>query len=163
MLKLPLFVASRPSDIVVSNYFLGEFEADLLRINERGMVWEYELKASLSDFRADFKKERYGNNKHERLKDGKHTSNYFSFVAPEGMIPLEEVPAYAGLIVYSVTESGFLDLRVSRHPKKLHKRPFEDFRNVAMKLAFRDYNTRRTSIFKCLNAIDRRKRRRTEQ
>jgi hypothetical protein len=162
LLKLPLFIVSTANDIVLSNYFLGAFEADMIRINKNGMVWEYELKASLSDFRADFRKTRYGKNKHDLLREGKHISNYFVFVVPKGIIPREEIPDYAGLIEYSVSKSGYLDLRTVKKEKRLHKRPYEDFRNVAMKLAFRDYNTRRNNIYKCYNAIEKRAKKRQE-
>lgn len=44
------------ADIVLPNFFYGNHEADLLRINNADFVYEYEIKISRADFFADFKK-----------------------------------------------------------------------------------------------------------
>jgi hypothetical protein len=76
--------------------FMFEGQQDLLSVTGRGLVIEYEVKISRSDFRRDAKKwkavafdnvEVYAQN----------LPNRFFYVCPEGLIKVEELPAYAGL------------------------------------------------------------------
>ena len=92
--------------VLIPNYTpAGWFEADLWRINRSGLCVEYEIKVSRADFRGDQKKEdRHAwrglreSNKHARLQLGDERGpNQFYFVAPEGVIPPEEIPEFAGL------------------------------------------------------------------
>lgn len=92
----------------------GLQECDVISISKADYIYEYEVKISRSDFKQDFKKP-----KHEMITEGKHTSNryvyvgknknkekdiwyhvpnYFYFVVPEGLVSVDEVPDYAGLI-----------------------------------------------------------------
>lgn len=78
----------------------GWYEADILSITQAGYIYEYEIKTSISDFKADFKNKRY---KH-MLLDGKLKKSYeniprkFFFVCPEGLLDVNDIPPYAGLI-----------------------------------------------------------------
>ena len=95
---------------------VGMDEADVLGINRNGYMYEFEIKRSRSDFRAEFKNKEH---KHEKLrnrnavkvydewKNGKRTGkkyeciiipNRYYFVCPIGLIKLDEVPNHAGLI-----------------------------------------------------------------
>ena len=99
----------------------GLAECDVLRITGSGMTYEYEIKVSISDFKADFKKTRkhlilqglHKTNPHkwnypgggidtEEVLQERHGSvdrcNYFYYVTKEGLIKESEVPKYAGLI-----------------------------------------------------------------
>lgn len=86
----------------------GMQECDVLSISKADFIYEYEVKVSRSDFKADFKKP-----KHMLINEGKYIKesnkkgikqvwylvpNYFYFVVPENLISIEEVPIYAGLI-----------------------------------------------------------------
>ena len=84
-------------DIVIENYFHNYFEADCLRLTSNNQLIEYEIKISLPDFKADLKKERYGKVKHTEIKEGRHVNRFF-FVCPKGLIAIEDVPKYAGLV-----------------------------------------------------------------
>lgn len=98
----------------------GLAECDVLRITGSGMTYEYEIKISRSDFRADFKKIY----KHEVLQgklknEVKYSewykadideewlnenngsvgrTSYFYYCCPTNLIKESEVPKYAGLI-----------------------------------------------------------------
>jgi hypothetical protein len=85
----------------------GFAECDVLRITESNIVYEYEIKNSRSDFKADFKKVY----KHDRLSGRKDRDqeyikwngnpgrpNHFYYVCREGLIQASEVPEYSGLI-----------------------------------------------------------------
>lgn len=75
----------------------GFYEADILAITKSMIVTEVEVKISVSDYKADFKK----THKHDRLKnpvnDGwRCTPSRFYYACPSGLI--QEVPEYAGLL-----------------------------------------------------------------
>lgn len=97
----------------------GYDEADLMSVSGTMMVYEFEVKISRSDFKADFKKDF----KHKRLSgelpllSGWKIPNRFYYVCPEGMIRIDEVPVYAGLIY--VEPAGFLN-EVKKAPM-IHK------------------------------------------
>lgn len=69
-------------------------ECDVLAVTRSGYATEYEIKRTRSDFFADFKKP-----KHREMKKGSGGKiSRFYYVCPKGMIKLDEVPEYAGLI-----------------------------------------------------------------
>ena len=92
-------------------------EADVLGINSSGVIYEFEVKISRGDFLQEFKSKV---KKHKLYSEGKYTHrthghgerskimevvidvpNRYYFACPEGMIRLDEVPSYAGLIYVS--------------------------------------------------------------
>ena len=75
-------------------FFTPKWEIDLLRVTRSNLIVEYEIKVSKKDFFADFKKK----SKHEKLLKGVDCPNRFFYVVPEGLIDLEKIPSYAGLI-----------------------------------------------------------------
>lgn len=103
----------RTQNRVFPNVYLGHFEADILEITKSGYSYEYEVKVSRSDFKKDLLKRKQtlgGLNvlKHLQLKIGNHV-NYFSYVVPEGLISIGEVPEFAGLIYVNSHEVKFSD------------------------------------------------------
>ncbi|MCA8829413.1 hypothetical protein [Hymenobacter pini] len=81
--------------VVVPNCCALTHEADVLVLRKTGYVAEYEVKVSRADFKADFRKL----SKHDFLKAGHQwCANEFWFACEEGLIQLDEVPEYAGLI-----------------------------------------------------------------
>lgn len=99
----------------------GLAECDVLRITGSNLTYEYEIKTSRSDFKADFKKERkhlilqglHKTNPHKWKYPGGetdteavlqerhgtvHRCNYFYYVCPSHLIKESEVPQYSGLI-----------------------------------------------------------------
>ena len=137
-----------PTDILIPNYYVGGYEADVYKISKAGITTEFEIKISKSDFKVDFSKGfiKYDGttiNKHDLISQGKRT-NKFYFVVPEGLILKEEVPEYAGLIY--CTKEGYL--KVIKNSKLLHKGShFEKDPNLYEKLLgnllFRERNASR--------------------
>lgn len=132
-------------DIILPNYYLGHWEADVLRIRRSGLVYEYEIKTSRADYFNDFKKE-FGNyhisagNKHNHLQGGQRKCNRFFFVVPSGLIKEEEVPDYAGLIYYKDGDYPGFDNRLQG--KLLCKKFPIDYEEIARKLSFRENQLR---------------------
>ena len=90
---------------IINNFFCGQIsgEADVFSLTNSLFSYEYEIKISRSDFRADFKK----TFKHKLLSKKADylpsatlymTANYFYYVTPKDLVKVEEVPEYAGLI-----------------------------------------------------------------
>ena len=96
--------------------FLGE--ADMFLVRPSGYAEEFEVKCTLADYNADFKKCR----KHSKLKILEEHGgdkpiripNRFSYVVPAGLIT--SVPSYAGLFWYADGR-----LRCKKYPPLLHK------------------------------------------
>jgi hypothetical protein len=94
----------------ISNAFIFgiDWESDFFCVNREGWAFEFEVKVSRSDFKADLKKKR-----HQILLSGLNipqwNANYtgrvknfipnrFYYVVPKGLVTLAELPEYAGLI-----------------------------------------------------------------
>lgn len=113
------FLAKKKINFIVPNVNLYySYESDLVSVSGAKFVSEYEIKISVSDFRAEFKNKRH---KHTNLSDQKITSvipNYFFFVFPVGLWLEKEqylkIPEYAGLI--TVGE----EVRVIKKAPRLH-------------------------------------------
>jgi hypothetical protein len=91
-----------------------DIEMDIMSISKSGLIYEFEVKVSKSDFKADSLKRKWG----YYLKYGfeKLTPNYFSYVCAKSMLSLVEIPEFAGLYYY---EDG--ELIEIRKPKRIHK------------------------------------------
>lgn len=102
----------------------GFAECDVIRITNSEIVYEYEIKNSRADFKADFKKEY----KHSRLsgavdKDNEYIEwkghpgrpNHFYYVCRKDLIKPSEVPEYAGLI-YVLNNN----IEIQKKAPKLH-------------------------------------------
>jgi hypothetical protein len=119
----------------------GVGKADLLSVTKAQLVHEVEIKSSVADFQRDFEEKTY---KHHALENqkGYRTANYFWFGVPDGLVEVEDVPAYAGLLY--VTEAGGVDVmrRAPRiHGKKLRER---DRAYIERGLTLRYWKTRLT-------------------
>ena len=95
---------------------VGWWEADVFELTDAGYWREYEIKTSRADFRNDAKKRKVGRverNKHDLLA-ARDVSGpcQFWFVCPAGLIPVAEVPEWAGLIEMSDTGRGHKKYRV---------------------------------------------------
>lgn len=114
------------------------WEADLISVTKSGLIHEYEIKLTKSDYRADFGKE----NKHSTLADNRWTNkpNYFWYVTYELDI---EPPDYAGWILVqdnehrgngrwrSDTWNGY-EWAVMREAPRLHSKRISDRQREAM-------------------------------
>lgn len=88
----------------ISTHFTGcgLGECDVISISKADFIYEYEIKISKADFKADFKKL-----KHKLMIERKavnekknfyYIPNYFYFVVPENLISIDDIPEYAGLM-----------------------------------------------------------------
>lgn len=118
--KLDGFFAESTKKYVIENLYVFSWESDKLIETRSGLIYEFEIKVSKSDFKNDFnnkkdkhcilegveeyvpsyKKSEYPDDsygqyfKTERYKK----PNYFYYAVPEGLITVEDLPPYAGLI-----------------------------------------------------------------
>lgn len=108
------------------------FENDLFRITKDGFWVEYEIKRSLSDFRADARKSRWlkidglgdVRNKHELLSNNPDVGPAsFYFVVPTGLAV--DLPAWAGLVIASQGRYGW-SVKVEKRAPRRHSRPAPD-------------------------------------
>ena len=93
--------------------FLFAYEIDVLAYNGR-FLSEYEVKTSRGDFKRDIKKQKW---QYFDSKVESQIPNYFYYACPTGLISIEEVQAFAGLIY--VNETG--EVTVIKKAKLLHK------------------------------------------
>ena len=132
--KLNGFFAMNTQKYVIENLYVFKWESDKLIETRSGLIYEYEIKVSRSDYKNDFKNKKdkhvilegkeehipsyeeykkrfahYGSDigdKYYRTENFKKP-NYFYYAVPEGMIDVSEVPSYAGL-VYVLPEGKHL-------------------------------------------------------
>ncbi|MCI0488974.1 MAG: hypothetical protein L0229_20470 [Blastocatellia bacterium] len=109
-------------EIIVPNSCMYGWEADMISVTPAGLVSEYEIKVSRSDFFADAKKFRA-----RRLANPLpiHTRpNYFYYAVPAGLVVADEIPDYAGLIYVHRKVVGYDLYRFGaeeiRRPSRLH-------------------------------------------
>lgn len=124
-------------DIIIPNFFLGNYEMDLFRLTPAGLITEYEIKVSRADYKADFCKERAGcSSKHARMTERTCDCNRFYFVVPKKMIRPEDVPSYAGLLYYK----GKRGFEVVKNAPLIHKQKQIPaiYKELALSLSFRE-------------------------
>lgn len=121
---------------VVPNYTpSGWWEYDVAEWTGAGCFREYEIKLSLSDFKADATKQktertaegwrtRQTINKHRQMDAAAPAGPVaFHYVAPVGLIALDLLPAWAGLIECSKVDRRCpydIDLQVVKRAPRLH-------------------------------------------
>lgn len=116
---------------------MGWFECDVIVVTKAGFAVEYEIKRSRADFKKDADKKRPKDarmwmrgesedmqKKHELLEEGseKGPSRFF-FVTPEGMVQEDEIPKWAGWMVFKVTQSGLVWTTVKKKAPRIHSQP----------------------------------------
>lgn len=115
-------------EMVLTNHFQGDWEADILIINSEGFSHEIEIKLSKSDFKNDFKKfythhttgEKFL--KHEKISSGDYVCNAFSFLLPMGMVDHDLIPQHCGIVeFYHNVDSWETEFYFIRKPKNLHQ------------------------------------------
>ena len=106
------------------------WECDVFELTKAGYFREYEIKVTKRDFLADAAKFQAGpvwkagklnkavGSKHGLL-EGKHVCGpaQFWFVTPEGMLTLDEVPWWAGLIEVSYRRKRWREREVKKAPR----------------------------------------------
>lgn len=83
-------------DYKLHNVYMYQWECDFWCLSSSGYAKEIEIKISRSDFKADFKKEQ----KHLFLSTAKGSPNKFFYACQTGLLSIDEIPSYAGLIYF---------------------------------------------------------------
>jgi hypothetical protein len=137
-------------EMVVPNAYLDWKlnEMDILARKKSGFIEEFEIKVSKSDYKADYKKMVTVNGekvlKHKALKSGDCHCNRFSFLIPEGLLDISEIPEEYG--VYFVKEADYLPnghyIWCVRKGKILHRRKITDTlkASLGVKMHYRFWN-----------------------
>lgn len=106
---------------IIRNCFMYKWECDVLSVTRSGYTHEFEIKTSYVDFKNDFSKIY----KHQTLKnccaDEKRRPNYFWYVCQSGIIPISDVPEYAGLM-YVANITNFIPEDIGEEYLKLIKK-----------------------------------------
>jgi len=108
-------------DYIISNVYFFPNESDVLLIRKSGITIDVEIKVSIQDFKCDLLKPRH---QHLLDRNKEFIANHFYFACPEGVIPLELIPEYAGL--YYVCKNG--RIKTIKTAPKLHsfKHPYKE-------------------------------------
>lgn len=102
---------------------MGLAECDVLSVSKSDYIYEHEIKISRADFRRDFAKEKHSNIiKENYTRVVKQETlylvpNYFTYVVPHGMVSVDELPAYAGLLYFS----DDMTFELVKKPVLIHK------------------------------------------
>ena len=115
----------RGHKFIVPNIQLFQGEADLISITRSGYIHEYEIKRTLSDFRADFKNKP---SKHDAIKSRdpkRYSPAYFWSAIDEEVIEKCEVPDYAGLIKIQNLHGHYF-MRIIKEAPRLHREKAND-------------------------------------
>lgn len=160
--KLSNFFARNTIKYDIDGLYIFDWESDKFIETRSGLIYEFEIKVSKSDFKNDFKhkkdkhiilegEERYGdkylpryyecleenkkrgnwaemnfrkyadNDKHYMV-GGHKRPNYFYYCTPPGIIDVDDVPSYAGLVY--VDKSGLITIK--KKAPKLHNDKIKD-------------------------------------
>lgn len=124
-----------PNQLVMPNYTPRNWwECDVMAVTKAGYWSEYEIKISVSDFKADAKKEARNStrwdskqrkfvdvgtrSKHQALSmASEHGPSFFWFVVPASIEAKIEVPLWAGLKVAEVREAYTHDRTGTQYPE----------------------------------------------
>jgi len=123
-----------------------KFRWDVGSVNLKGLVYEWEIKVDISDFRKEFRKPKkenwYGTEKHKyylsRIFDrgAIKVPNFFVFVLAKELVKYEKeilqlAPEVYGIGYAEKTKTGFVDphIRWIRKPKLLHNGISEYMKN----------------------------------
>ena len=129
-------------------YLQFHTEMDLCGIRKSGFIDEIEIKTTKADYYADFKKiGMYKKLKHDNIQAGEMPCNYFSFLLPEGLIELEEIPDYAGLYIYKQFDNGQSSVREVKSAKRLHRRKISDKKlfEIGRKMSYKYWHMKCTA------------------
>ena len=120
------FMSPNTKKYEITNLYVYGWESDYLAVTKSMLAYEVEIKISRPDFKNDFKNKR---DKHLLFEDGsmigrfpKGSSmpNYFYYAVPDGLIGVDEVPDYAGLLYVQPWGITFV-----KQPKKLTDEKFD--------------------------------------
>lgn len=97
-------------------YLFNDEEIDVLSVSSSGMLYEFEVKISRSDFLSDKKKKKHN----YYFYHPNNSPNYFSYVCPKDLIQLNEINESFGL--YYVNNRELIEIR---KPKIRHRNIYD--------------------------------------
>ncbi|MFA5300687.1 MAG: hypothetical protein WC389_21065 [Lutibacter sp.] len=115
-------------------FIFDRYEADFIAVTNSGYIREFEIKLSLSDFYNDARKvNKYTQEtKYDFLLSGKGPCEFY-YMFPEGLIPKEKIPEWAGIAnplqVRYGKHGSYYDVweyRIRRISKRLNKNKITD-------------------------------------
>lgn len=121
------------------NLWIYGWESDIWIMTKSGYAYEVEIKISRNDFKNDFRNKK---NKHLLLEskvtaENKRRPNYLYYAVPEGLISVEEVPEYAGLLYIVPLSDTYNRVDVVRKAPQIHKDKADiEFLNLIDKFYF---------------------------
>lgn len=147
------------SDLLIPRYTPRDWwECDMWRLLPSGFTAEYEIKLTVSDFRADAKKEKRERmifdpelrkwndvgsaNKHELLAANTVGPNRFYYVIPVQMENLVEIPEWAGLLLFDGHRYPFMQ----KEAPKRHKEKWQGSRAKLLETFYHRYWTHETKL-----------------
>jgi len=113
------YIALKGHEAICENYG-HSWEMDIASLSKSGMLHEYEVKISRSDFIAD-KKKKATKFSHYEMRNERTAPNYFYYVCPKGLIKKNEIPIYAGLYYYEDNKVWMV-----KNAKRIHKVPTDE-------------------------------------
>lgn len=142
---LYVYTSKQNKKLWAHNIYIFNWESDFIAVDGQGNIFEYEIKRSIADFRADFRKRKhviFGRALTEKTTP--YAPNFFYFVCPAGVVSPKQVPSYAGLIyVYSNKELKTVKKPKQIHPVKRGQTP-NVLINIAKSLSHRWYSESKT-------------------
>lgn len=135
-----LYANFKDMEYKISNvYMFGTWESDFFFITKSKQIWEIEIKVDRQDYDREFqlktKKHDLYRQVYESGDPGNNLiPNAYYFCAPEGVIPHDSVPEYAGLI--EIYGRGKNKLRYIGDNPRLH----EEVNDVTDTLLLKFYN-----------------------
>ena len=144
------FLSPNAKKYEITNLFVFDWESDYLAVTRAGIFYEVEIKISRADFFNDFK---HKEKKHLILEHNEKAPrtelgmpNYFYYAVPDGLIKIDEVPSYAGLIY--VKPWG---ITIEKDAEKLHSEKLDINK---LKLCDKFYYNMRSWKDKCESLSD---------
>jgi hypothetical protein len=119
------------------------YEADLLSVPDSGFCYEYEIKTTRADFKADAAKrnkhDSYSNAGNMRsLSRARRAPARFYYVVPAHLVEPAEVPVHSGLMF--VLENGTIET-IKQAPWLHHEMlGFDTYRRIANSLMWKVFN-----------------------
>lgn len=125
---------------IVNNLYFFKWESDVLTITRSRLMYEFEIKLSRSDFKADFSKE----HRHKALTSSfrGYKPNRFYFVYPEGLVEDHEVPEQYGIYTFKITKEGRVyAVKRRRLGRLLTDKKFDRWERFAQKVYYKYLNS----------------------
>lgn len=145
----------------MENLFVFDWESDYLCITNSNVIYECEIKISRADFKNDFKHKK---KKHLLMENANTTDytklpDYFYYAVPDGLISVDEVPDYAGLIYIKHGASNSNDIlsywcQIVKNPTHLHHEKMDISKLNLEKKFYYAYRNWKGESFLLKNNID---------